>query len=353
MPTLDTPNNSGPKFRQYAGPEDCPGMAAVREGSRQRDRIDICSPREAIPTAEELASDLASVEPGTRDVLIVEIEGQIVGYDHVLWRWTEEDGAWVGLHLGYLLPEWRGRGIGQAMVRWAQGRLREIARAEAAGNRAVFATNVSTTESQADALIRAEGYSEVKRLSDMTLDDLSALPEAELPAGLSLRLPQPEHYLPIYAAYRDAWGGSPSAAIESTADYQAFLDENVRTSRFDPTLWQVAWDGNTVAGIVTAILQSRGTVGEIPEVAIRRSWKRRGLGRALMIGELRALRDRGVSQVRIITNAANLHGAKTLYESLGFREVKQHVLFRKRIMTIEAEGTSDHSLNRVTHTSPM
>lgn len=306
-------------------------MVAVREESREHDRIDEFSSREGIPSADELAADLAASGDAAKDVLIVEAGGRIVGYSHTLWRWTEEDGTWVGLHLGYLLPSWRGQRIGRAMMRWTQGRLRDIARHEASGARAVYATNVSSTELEADRLVRDDGYEEVRRLSDMVLDDLSSLPGAELPAALTLRPLEPEHYPIIYAAYRDAWGGSPEAPIETAPDYRRFLEENVDSSQFDPTLWKVAWDGDTVAGLVTGQIQTRTNVAEIPEVAIRSDWQRRGVGRALMVAVLQALHDRGASQVRIITNATDPRGAKTLYESLGFREVKQHGLFRKPI----------------------
>ena len=64
------------------------------------------------------------------DLLVVEMNRQIIGYNHVFWRWIEVTGTRVYLHLGYLLPEWRGKGIGSAMLSWAQQRIRELAAQE-------------------------------------------------------------------------------------------------------------------------------------------------------------------------------------------------------------------------------
>src|SRR5947209_6952090 len=124
-------------------------MLRVREGSRRHDHIDDSSAREALPSLEELRAMFGHTEPGSPDVLTAEALDEVVGYSHVLWRWTEEDGTWVGLHLGYVLPAWRHRGIGRAMVAWSQGRPRQLKAIEAPEARGVFATNASSTEREA------------------------------------------------------------------------------------------------------------------------------------------------------------------------------------------------------------
>ena len=322
------PDVPGLVFRTYGGEADLPRMVAVREGSREHDRVDPRSAREAIPTVEDLRHQYADMGPGYPNLLIVEVGGEVVGYVQLVW-WTEGDGVPVYLHLGWLLPAWRGRGIGRAMLRWSQRRLGEIrAREEQPANpKATFATNVSSTEREAEALMLSEGYAPVRRLSDMALGDLDRLPPAELPTALVVRPVFPEHHRAIYRAYKDAWAGLAPATPEDEADYREFLADNAEAPGADPSLWQVAWDGEEVAGFV--ILRVRDGVGTVPEVAVRKRWKRQGVARALMVRGLRALRERGVAQVRLYTNAAAEQGARSLYEGLGFREVKQHAFYRK------------------------
>ena len=84
------PAIAGLVFRRFRGPADYAPMAAVRQGAREWDRIDPLSPREAIPRADDLARALAAVPPGTADILLVEVDGEVIGYNHVLLRWTEE-----------------------------------------------------------------------------------------------------------------------------------------------------------------------------------------------------------------------------------------------------------------------
>ncbi len=323
----DAPAVTGLVFRRFRGPADYAPMVAVREGAREWDRVDPLSEREAIPTTDDLARDLADVPPGTADILMAEVNEQVIGYNHTLMRWTEETGVRVYLHLGYLLPHWRGQGIGGALLHWSQARIAEIVADEGSPEPRTLATNVSSTEREADALIRGHGYVDVRRLSDMALEPLRALPPTSLPPNVVLRPIEPDHYRAIYSAFKDAFGGNWTSTQESEEDYRNFLAENIEIPSFDPSLYHIAWSGEHVVGLVFARID-RG-VGMIPQVAVRKAWQRRGIGRVLMIASVNALRDRGLTQVRLFTNAADEQGARSLYEDLGFREVKQHIFYRK------------------------
>jgi len=60
-----------------------------------------------------------------------------------------------------------------------------------------LATNVASTEREADALIRGDGYVDVRRLIDMVLGPLRALPPVPLPPHVVLRPIKPGHYRAI------------------------------------------------------------------------------------------------------------------------------------------------------------
>ncbi len=62
---------------------------------------------------------------------------------------------------------------------------------------------------------------------------------------------------------------------------------------------------------------------------MRPTWQRRGIARALIAVALQGLYDRGMTQVRLATDAADGRGARSLYEGFGFREMKQHIFYRK------------------------
>jgi mycothiol synthase len=318
----------GLAFRPLATTTDYAGMLAVRLGSVAHDQIDTRSSREGLPDEEDLRVTFpAETMLDHPDLLLVAVDDQVIGYNHVLWRWTEVSGVRVYLHLGYLLPAWRNKGIGSAMLRWAQQRIRAIAAIEQADERATFATNVSSTEVEADALILHAGYSAVHRLSDMAATISADQQTFALPAAVELRPVEPEHYRAIYQANKDAYREVWTSTMESDEDYVEFLSDYVNISAYDPALWHVAWVGDSVVGSV--ISQLGQNTGAIVDVTVRKAWQRQGIARALLQRALQEMRGRGVTHARLYTDAANAQGARGLYESVGFREVKQHIFYRR------------------------
>src|SRR6266511_2003746 len=324
----NAPTIPGLRFRPWHDVHDYQQIAAVREGSREWDRVDLLSAREDVPTAEDVASTFPeSVVRDSPDLLLTEIDNQIVGYNHVFWRWAEATGVRVYLHLGYLLPHWRGKGIGKCMLHWAQQRIRAIAADEQSSGQTTFATNVSTTEREADALMQHEQYTAVRRLSDMVLQPLNQSPPVSLPTAVTLRSIEPGHYRAVYRAWKDAFADLWTSTVESEEDYQEFKADNIDVPNFDPALCHVAWVDDDVVGFVLSRIHKG--VGTIPEVAVRKAWQRRGIAQGLMIHALNVLHARGMAQVRLFTDADDGQGARSLYERVGFREVKQHIFYRK------------------------
>lgn len=261
------------------------------------------------------------------------------------------DGVWVYLTLGWLLPVWRGQGIGTAMLHWTEARIRTLAatlqppiHGEPGGakggnaGRIEFAANASSTEYEATALLRAEGYIPRYTMLELVLDATVALPDLPLPAGLVVRPVQPAHYRAIaasvYESYRDAFDHDRFDEIhaeDAVADYVAGL----QGSQHDPTLWQVAWDSEQVAApkgflplgqVLSVIEQGQGRVFD---VAVRHAWRRRGLARTLLVRAVRTLRERGIETIRLHTNADFKTRAIDLYESVGFRVRKEFPRYRK------------------------
>jgi mycothiol synthase len=324
----NTPAILGLRFRRWHDVTDYQQMAAVREGSREWDRVDVLSAREDVPTTEDVAASFPEQEVrGSLDLLLAEIDNQVIGYNHVFWRWTEVTGVRVYLHLGYLLPHWRGKGIGSCLLHWAQQRIQTIAAADQPSGQTTFATNVSTTEREADALMQHEQYTAVRRLSDMVLQPVTQLPLVALPPAVTLRVFESSQERAIYRAWKDAFADMWTSKVESDADYQEFKADNFDVPTFDPALCHVAWVDDTVVGFVLSRIHKG--VGMIPEVAVRKAWQRRGIARSLMIQALNTLQARGMAQVRLFTDADDGQGARSLYERVGFREVKQHMFYRK------------------------
>lgn len=326
IPVHNAPAIPGLTVRRFRGEADYPEMLRVREGCREHDQIDRHAPRAGIPTLDELARALAETPAGSPDMLLAEVDGQLIGYNHV-GCWTEEDGTAVYLHLGWLLPEWRGKGIGTAMFHAAEARCRERASTERTAATAVYATNATSTEREATALTLANGYTVVRRLADMKLMARIPAEEPPLPSGVEARPVVPAHYPAIFRGFRRIWSGLWGVEQETDDTYQEFLDDMVNVPGYHPDLWRIAWSGDEVVGLVFCHLYEG--FADVTEVGVRADWQRRGLARALLVRAMRAVPAHGVDEIRIVTDAEDGRGARSLYESVGFRSLKEHVLYRK------------------------
>lgn len=324
----DMPVVEGLRFRSICGEEDADGVHAVRAGCIARDEVDLLSTCEGLPSLDEYREAFAEVAAGQdhNQRLVAQVNGQVVGYS-LIEPWYEADGRWVYLILGWVLPDWRGRGIGTAMLRWGERTARQLAAAEHANERFEFAGNASSTEHDTTELLRHEGYYVGFTVLDMKLE-MSAPPHVHpLPDGIEIRPALPEHY-PLIArsiseSYRNEFAGDRFRGESNEVDSVARLS----ASGHDPSLWQVAWDGDQVAGQVIPLI-AKGRP-EMYDVSIRPAWRRRGLARALLTRALYDLYERGYRVVRLHTTAEFPTRARDLYQSAGFRVVKQFPRYRK------------------------
>ena len=319
----DAPAISGLRFR-HAVEADAPAFFGVHERCAAHDQIDRLSSIEHVPTEEDLARWLAGAarEEQTRNWLVAQIEQEVIGYSRILW-WTETDGMWVYLTLGWVVPAWRGNGIGTAMLHWAETRIQELAKEHPTRGHWEFASNATNTEIEATALLHANGYAAAYTVLDMELTDFSRVPEPNLPEGLELRSLTPPHYRTVWNSIQASYAKGRYAEDPTEERFRAyFLD-----SMHDPALWQVAWDGEEVAGQVLCKIE-RGR-GEVYEVSVRPAWRRRGLARGLLAYGLRALQQRGIETVRLHTVSEFPTRAKDLYGSVGFRLRKAFPRYRK------------------------
>ncbi len=316
MPTLP-----GITFRSGLGAGDADPYVAVMEACRHVDQIDPFSTLESMPTVEEMAEYLARLDP--RNMLVATAHEHMIAFVRVRW-WEEEDGTWLYLHVGRVLPEWRGRGLGTALVHWAEQRLRTLATGHPTNGKGTFGANASSTETSATELLLNEGYTVYYTSAQMECTDFAHLQTPGLPEGFALRPATPEQYRLIWEAARRHWAGFTKAnSLPTEEDYQEFLS----LISPDPELLKVVWHNEQPIAIVQGSI-TRDT-GIIDDVIVSSAYKRRGLAEALLTYDMITMRERGVQRIRLHTDASNRHGARSLYEKLGFRVIKTFPRYRK------------------------
>lgn len=329
----DAPEIAGLRFRGFRGPEDYPAMVAIIDACKVVDQV------EHTDTLETITQDyehLTNSDPW-RDMLFVEVDGEAIGYSRVLWTHMPQERVRVYQHFTFLVPAWRGQGIHRAMLRHNERRLREIAVEQAVEAELFFESWASDTEHAWRARLEAAGYRPVRHGYQMVRPNLEEIPEIPLPAGLEVRPSSAAQFDQIFDAAREAfldhWGFSEDDWNETArAQWRAH-----RT--FTPELWQVAWAGEEIAGMVLNFIDTeenemyRRQRGYTETICVRRPWRKMGLARALIARSFHVLKNAGMAEAALGVDAQNPNGALRLYESMGFRVTKEFVTYRKPLNT--------------------
>ncbi len=325
----NAPALPGLVFRRFRGDADFPQMTRVLAAAEAADG------NERVVTLDEIRNNyahLTDTDPA-RDILMAEVDGQLVAYGRVE-SWREDSGARLYNHFAFLDPAWRRRGLGGAMLKWFQNRLREIAAAHPDDGPRFFQSFASDKAAGTEAMLQRDGYSAVRYFYQMVRPDLENIPDFPLPEGVEVRPVLPEHYRAIWEAnveaFRDHWG----FAEPTENDYEGWLKD---PTIFTPELWQIAWDTatNQVAGQVKGFINPHENErfnrqrGYTEFISVRRPWRKRGLARALIVRTLRVFKERGQTESALGVDTENLSGALRVYEDCGFRPVQRNATYRK------------------------
>jgi mycothiol synthase len=317
-------------FRPFDPDHDFPAIVELITAGNRHDEIDY------FPTSANLVLEWARTprfDP-IRDVRLLEADGRLVAAASVDWR--ERAGKVVHRIETWTHPEARRRGHGRQLLAWAEARARESV-ADGSGGPPelphVLDGGVDTTNPAGAEFATSAGYAPVRRGFEMRRPLELPIPDAPLPPGFEIRPVRAEDHRAIWEADTEAFRDSHEAAIRTESDFvQTFNHPDV-----DTTLWQVAWDRDRVAGsVMNAIYRHENEelgldLGWLDHVSVRRPWRRRGLGGALIARSLVVLRERGMAIAALGVDAENPTGALGLYERFGFSPHRTWVTVRKSL----------------------
>ena len=323
----DAPPVPGLRFRHYRGEEDHPGMLRAYMAVHDHDGL------EEVTTLEQFNLNYATLVncDTARDIVLAEVDRDVVAYARVFWNDLVEGGRSYE-NFGFVHPTWRRRGIGAALHRRNEARIREIAADHDGVTPKWFGSEGADTDAGNTALLLGDGYTAARFFYDMVAPSLDGIVATPMPEGIELRPVSRDQYRTIWLAsaeaFRDHWGQAEWAEEEWT-HFDADPDNA------DPRLWRVGWDGDEVAGAVltTVPVQANEKFGRqrvyVAAVSVRRPWRRRGLARALLAGSLVAAREAGFTSASLGVDTDSPTGATALYTSLGFAPEKTFTTYRK------------------------
>lgn len=286
------------------------------------------------PTVASLAIEWA-VRPGfdpARDVVVLEDDGRIVAGGTMDWR--ERAGKIIHSNTVWVLPGWRRRGIGRLILGWLEARARASLADGSGGPRElphVLNVGIETSNEASAAFVAGAGYAPVRYGFQMRRPLDLPIPDVALPEGLEVRPVLPEHHRAIWEADVEAFRDHFEPRAPTEADFEHFTSD----PDCDTSLWQVAWDGERIAGsVINGIYPHENKMlgvqlGWLDHVSVRRPWRGRGLAKALIARSLVVHRDRGMAVAVLGVDAENPTGALQLYEGFGFTPHRRWATLRK------------------------
>lgn len=261
-------------------------------------------------------------------------DGQIVGYIEV---WDTEplpvaNWVWARVH-----PDFEGRGIGTNLMAWAEHRLQPTLARVPEDLRVAFRSGSLSTHRPTIDLLENLGMTLIRRFYRMVIELEEPVPEPIFPKGVEIKSFVEVNDLravnrAFSDAFRDHWGHVDQPEEESLAKWEHWIDTD---EAFNPALWYIAMDGEEIAGICLCRQREYEDpdMGWVNVLGVRRPWRKRGLGLAMLHHAFHVFRLKGKLRAGLGVDANSLTGATRLYEKAGMHVAREFYTFEKVLRT--------------------
>jgi GNAT superfamily N-acetyltransferase len=229
----------------------------------------------------------------------------IVGFDGSRPVAYAEVPGWRGFATVH--PEWRGRGIGTALLAWVEGRA--IARTPA-GEEVRIGQTIGDRAAESINLFERHGYQPRHTSWILRLPAEVDLGSVGPPAGIEIRPYSPGEESRIFRVVEDAFNEWPN---REPSTFEGWRATTVDRLDFDPSLLLVAVDRGEIVGTATGLHYP--DEGWVEQLAVRPTYRHRGIARALLGAAFGEFRRRG--EVRMGLSTDSRTGALDLYLRLG------------------------------------
>ena len=230
-------------------------------------------------------------------------------------------------------PDWRDEAIEELLLEqlWSAAQRRR----PMLGSKPVqFRTYCAAHQGKRISLFESLGLRPVRYDLHMVCHPLANLPDPALPPGITVRpYSRGEDDESALEVVNAAFADVMDFAAVTLQDFRHWIDDPA----FHDHLSFVALDAQEMVGLcLCTVGEGRATLigrrdGTIDSFCVRREYRRRGLGSALLLTSLQAFKRAGLESATLDTNTENPTEAIRLYEQAGFREAWRWVTFGKEM----------------------
>ncbi|NET43022.1 MAG: GNAT family N-acetyltransferase [Okeania sp. SIO2B3] len=311
--------------RPYRGETDLEAIAQLLNSSESAHQFhEWPSPAEMLMQLEipsvDKRRDICLWEDSNRQVvaiaglIIPEIGADIAG---ILWFRVD--------------PQTKSNNLEAQILMWGEKRMGEVGRERNVKVKVLCGAHGDN--SQRISLLESCGFEIERYFLTMKRSLTDPIPESEFPEGFTLKHIDSEADAAVWAemfnqTFIDHW------------NHQDITIESVKDKLNDPkyqselSLVAVAPDGTFAAFCDCQIHPENNELnkrkdGLVSLLGTRRSFRKQGLGRGILLSALKLLKAEGMETAMLYVDADNLSGATRLYESVGFQRVNTQIAYMK------------------------
>ncbi len=273
--------------------------------------------------------------------IIKDDQGQVIGYIDI-WDTIKPH---VIKHIwGVLHPDAWDDKLYLEMLTWAEACARARINLAPKNARVVMSQGISHKDVLRRRAMEAYGFELVRHFFRMEIrldeppiepvlhESLTIEPihiQTELKAAITAR----------ETIFKDHWGYVEKSLDELMGQWHHFI---ISDKDFDPSLWFLAKSEGRIAGICrcSGKMVEDPHMGWVNELGVCKSWRRKGLGTALLKKAFHEFYHRGKKRVGLAVDASSLTNATKLYEKAGMYVTKQFDTYEMELRSGEVLSTT-------------
>ncbi|KAA3658080.1 MAG: GNAT family N-acetyltransferase [Chloroflexi bacterium] len=268
----------------------------------------------------------------TSSRIIENEQGKIVAYGDV------DDTSSVPVQpmiWGRVHPNYEGLGMGSYLLQWGENTLHRVFSRVPDDLRVTARCFTLSTHQQTGQLFSDHNFQLVRHFWEMKIELDQEPAKPTWPQGIRLTtFNELQNLRAIIAAtddgFKDHWGHVERPLNEHLKTWQ---HEIANDKKHDPTLWFLAMEGDeiTAVSLCSPYTIDDPKAGWVNRLAVRRPWRRRGLGLAILQHSIYELYRRGQTKVGLGVDANSITGATRLYEKAGMHVTSQYDSYEKEL----------------------